>query len=122
MTTLVTRLHTLLNGRFIGKDDDGRRYFESRKLNRLGGGEKRRARWVIYNKGEDPSAVPPEWWMWLHYETDSPLPASKRHPWQASYMPNCTGTAKAYHPQGSDYEGGRRAKATGDYESWFPGQ
>ena len=107
MTTLGTRLHTLLKGRLVGKDSDGRSYYESRKLNRLGGGERRRERWVIYKKGDDPSAVPP-------------VPVSKRHPWQIPYHSNLTGTAKAYHPQGSDYAGGQRAKATGDYESWVP--
>lgn len=120
MTTLGTRLHTLLKGRLVGKDSDGRSYYESRKLNRLGGGERRRERWVIYKKGDDPSAVSPEWWVWLHYEADAPVPVSKRHPWQIPYHSNLTGTAKAYHPQGSDYAGGQRAKATGDYESWVP--
>lgn len=122
MTTFGTRLHTMFKGRLVGKDADGRSYYESRKPNRLGGGEHRHERWVIYKKGEDPSAVPPEWWVWLHHGADVAVPASKRHPWQAPYHANPTGSAKAYHPQGSDYAGGKRAKATGDYESWSPGE
>jgi NADH:ubiquinone oxidoreductase subunit len=31
-----------------------------------------------------------------------------------------TGTPFAYHPQGSILRGGRRARATGDYEPWTP--
>ena len=30
-------------------------------------------------------------------------------------------TADSYRPAGHDYQGGKRAKATGDYEAWTPG-
>ncbi|MCT6879903.1 MAG: NADH-ubiquinone oxidoreductase subunit NDUFA12 family protein [Commensalibacter sp.] len=120
MTTLGTRLHTMMKGRLVGKDADGRAYYESRKATRLGGGELRHERWVLYNKGDDPSSVPPEWWLWLHHGSDMPLPASMRKPWQTPHQPNPSGTEKAYHPAGSDYEGGKRPKATGDYQTWFP--
>ena len=32
-----------------------------------------------------------------------------------------TGTDQAYRPPGHTLKGGRRAKATGDYEPWTPG-
>ena len=38
-----------------------------------------------------------------------------------SVPPVATGTASSYRPAGHDYNGGQRAKATGDYESWTPG-
>jgi len=31
-----------------------------------------------------------------------------------------TGSPQAYRPPGHDFQGGQRAKATGDYEPWTP--
>ena len=52
----------------------------------------------------------------------TPAKETKRpvKPWQKEHLPNRTGTPEAYHPPGSEYEGGQRAKATGDYEPWRP--
>ncbi|NHN93687.1 NADH:ubiquinone oxidoreductase subunit NDUFA12 [Acetobacter sicerae] len=120
MATLGTLLHTRLHGRFVGKDNDGRAYYESRRPTRKTGGGERYERWVIYKKGEDASAVPPEWWGWLHYMEDQPIPMEARKPWQLPYQPNRTGTAEAYRPPGSAYKGGHRPPATGDYDAWTP--
>ncbi|MBE7210967.1 MAG: NADH-quinone oxidoreductase subunit D [Gluconacetobacter diazotrophicus] len=117
MTGIGTRLFTLLRGRLIGRDADGRAYYESRKP---GGYTARPQRWVIYNRHEDASAVPAEWWNWLHFVEDAPLPPQARKPWQLPFQPNRTGEAGGYHPPGSDYRGGLRPRATGDYESWTP--
>jgi len=79
-------------------------------------------RWVIYNGANDASRVPPEWHGWLHGSFDS-LPESNLPPakiWEADYTPNPTGTAAAYRPQGALERGGKRARATGDYEAWTP--
>jgi NADH:ubiquinone oxidoreductase subunit len=116
--TIGTRLFTYFRGREVGTDGAGNRYFEERKPNpaRL-----RTRRWVLYaNHGEDASEVPAEWHSWLHYTTDAPLPDSARRPWQKSHQPNYTGTALGYRPPGHDYAGGKRARATADYESWSP--
>ncbi|MBO6037355.1 MAG: NADH-quinone oxidoreductase subunit D [Acetobacter sp.] len=120
MTHIGTRLHTRLHGRFVGKDADGRCYYESKQPTRIGGGVVRHERWVIYLKGEDPSAVPAEWWGWLHHTLDAPLPQEERKPWQLPHQPNMTGTSAAYRPQGSLYESGEHLSATGGYESWSP--
>ena len=117
MTGIGTRLFTLLHGRLIGRDADGRAYYESRKP---GGYTARPQRWVIYKGREDASAVPAEWWNWLHFVEDAPLPPQARKPWQLPFQPNRTGEAGGYHPPGSDYRGGLRPHATGDYESWSP--
>ena len=45
---------------------------------------------------------------------------SDAEPWQKPHLPNATGTAASYRPPGHDYEGGHRARATGDYEAWTP--
>lgn len=115
--TIGTRLFTYFNGRLVGSDGDGNRYFE---LKRVRPGVRTR-RWVLYAGEAEASAVPPEWHGWLHHTTDAPIAMSTRKPWQVPHEQNMTGTAASYRPAGHDYRGGHRAKATGDYESWTPG-
>ncbi|MCU0987529.1 MAG: NADH:ubiquinone oxidoreductase subunit NDUFA12 [Acetobacteraceae bacterium] len=114
--TIGTRLFTKLRGREVGRDRFGNVYYEERRA-RLG---HRQRRWVIYARSIDASEVPPEWHAWLHYTLDAPLPEVKLYPWQQEHQPNLTGTPAAYRPPGHDLEGGRRARATGDYEAWTP--
>jgi len=114
--TIGTRLFTKLRGREVGRDRFGNIYYEERRA-RPG---MRRRRWVIYARAVDASEVPPEWHAWLHYTTDAPLPEQRLYPWQQEHQPNLTGTPAAYRPPGHDLEGGRRARATGDYEAWTP--
>jgi NADH:ubiquinone oxidoreductase subunit len=113
---LGTRLFTLLRGRSVGTDAAGNVYYEERRPR----ADRRTRRWVAYAGPPEGSDVPPEWHAWLHYTTDAPLPAAGRRPWQRPYVPNMTGTAAGYRPPGHDYQGGHRAAATGDYESWAP--
>ena len=121
MSILGTRIATLLRGREVGRDADGRRYFEDRRGRAEGVAPHLHVRrWVLYKGAEDPSAVPPEWWAWLHYAAAAPLPETARRPWQLPYEPNMTGTPAGYRPPGSEYRGGVRPRATGDYESWSP--
>ena len=117
MSSIGTRLFTFFRGRLIGKDVDGRAYYEERSP---GGYTRRIRRWVLYNRNDDPSSVPAEWWNWLHHSDDAPLPVAVRQPWQLPFQPNRTGDPGAYRPPGSDYRGGLRPHATGDYESWTP--
>jgi NADH:ubiquinone oxidoreductase subunit len=111
-----TRLNTWLYGREVGRDGDGNIYYEDKRSR--ADGPKRR--WVAFNGATEASAVPPEWHAWLHYTVDSPLAATGR-PWQKPHLANPTGSAAGYRPAGHDYEGGKRAAATGDYEAWTPG-
>jgi NADH:ubiquinone oxidoreductase subunit len=113
---IFTRVFTWLHGREVGKDSLGNIYFEEK----TGRQHLRRRRWVSFAGPADASLVPPEWHAWLHYTTDAPLAPVKR-PWIKPHEPNLTGTALSYRPPGHDYEGGKRAAATGDYESWTPG-
>ncbi|MGC9270513.1 NADH:ubiquinone oxidoreductase subunit NDUFA12 [Acidiphilium sp.] len=111
-------LTTLRRGLAVGQDSLGNRYFEERHPTRPDG---RARRWVIYaGRARDASLVPAEWHAWLHFTTDAPLPAADRRPWQLPHLPNLTGTAMAYRPQGHDYRGGVRAHASADYEPWTP--
>lgn len=114
---LVTRLQTWRNGEPVGTDAYGNRYFQERRATP----GRRRKRWVVYAGTPDASKVPPEWHSWLHHTTDAPLTPVDR-PWIRPHQPNLTGTAGAWRPSGSQLRGGQRARATGDYESWSPGQ
>jgi len=116
--SIGTRLYTLLNGEQIGSDEFGNRYFRCKK--ELNGRERR---WVLYKGNKEASKIPPEWHAWIHHTVDAPLSESAAQPedWQQQHMPNLTGTLGAYHPQGSDARGGKRAPATGDYQAWTPG-
>jgi NADH:ubiquinone oxidoreductase subunit len=115
---LGTWLFTKLHGRQVGTDATGNIYFTDRRP-RAGSGRARR--WVMYAGVPEASDVPPEWHAWLHHTTDAPLPEGPRLPWQKPHLPNETGTPLSYRPPGHDYEGGKRARATGDYEAWTPG-
>ncbi|MBI4184711.1 MAG: NADH:ubiquinone oxidoreductase subunit NDUFA12 [Proteobacteria bacterium] len=118
MATLGTLLYTWFRGEFVGKDAFGNRYYrvKARKGPRI------ERRWVIYKGEPEASTVPPEWHAWLHHTADEPLDARlvAAKPWQKAHQPNVSGTGAAYRPPGHDLEGGRRARATGDYEPWRP--
>ena len=114
---LGTRLFTWFRGRRVGTDARGNRYYEERRARR----GLRRRRWVLYAGRAEATEVPPEWHAWLHYITDAPLTDAPCWPWQKPHLPNLTGTPAAYRPPGHDYEGGRRAPASSDYEAWTPG-
>ncbi|TWJ09303.1 NADH:ubiquinone oxidoreductase subunit NDUFA12 [Altererythrobacter ishigakiensis] len=115
--TIGTMLYTARKGEHVGTDAQGNKYYRSKPKE----GEKER-RWVIYNGNNDASRVPSEWHGWLHGSFDD-VPESRLPPakiWEADYTPNATGTVSAYRPQGALERGGKRAKATGDYEAWSP--
>ena len=103
----------------VGSDSQGNRYFRAKPRK----GYKKERRWVMYNGEPEASRVPPEWHGWLHHQTDTlPVPGqmSYRREWQKPHQPNLTGTQQAYRPPGHVLSGGRRDKATGDYEAWRP--
>jgi NADH:ubiquinone oxidoreductase subunit len=120
--TVGTRLYTWLRGELVGRDAYGNRYYREKGGRRRDvGGLDRERRWVIYNGEPEGSRVPPEWHAWLHHTSEAP-PLGQRptRPWIKEHLPNLTGTANAYRPRGHEFRGGRRAKATGDYEPWRP--
>ena len=89
--TLGTRLKTILFGKFVGADDLGNKYYES----------KNGKRWVIYSDTIDASKIPVEWYSWIHFiknkiEDTHDL---KKYDWQKNHLSNQTGTDKAYNPK-----------------------
>lgn len=115
--TIGTRLFTLWKGRFVGRDQLGNRYYRERTFGR----RHPPRRWVLFKGEREASRIPPRWHAWLHYVSDeAPLDDAPTFEWQREHQPNPTGTAEAYRPPGHDYRGGRRDRATGDYEPWRP--
>ena len=114
LSQIGTLLQTFLCGKEIGRDAFGNRYYCDRKKLR----SQRQKRWVIYAGEPEPSKVPPEWHIWLHYTADAPIPDSARKAWQKPHIANMTGTSDAWMPPA--LEGKDRPKATGDYQAWKP--
>tara|TARA_R110001592_G_scaffold3525_18_gene20034 strand:- start:16261 stop:16656 length:396 start_codon:yes stop_codon:yes gene_type:complete len=108
-------------GKKIGKDQAENVYYEAPARK----GYKRPRRWVMYNGAPEATKVPPEWHGWIHHQTNT-VPdesgESYRRPWQKPHRANMTGTNKAYRPPGHILSGGKREKATGDYEAWTPSE
>lgn len=116
--TIGTMLNSWRTGEKVGTDAQGNRYYRAKKTK----DGARERRWVIYDGANDASRVPPEWHGWLHGSFDG-VPESNLPPakiWEVDYTPNATGTAAAYRPKGALEQGGKRAKASGDYEAWTP--
>lgn len=111
--TLGVRLWTIFQGKLVGTDEFGNRYFKSKK------GDRRK---VLFNGPADASTIPPGWHGWMHHRTDT-LPTEESYaarPWEAPHQRNLTGTAAAYRPDGSILNAGKRPQVTGDYEAWSP--
>jgi len=109
--TFGTQLFTWRNGKSVGTDAEGNLYYQTVDGKR---------RWVIFNGETEASRVSPEWHGWLHHTWDEPPTALAlpRKVWEKPHLPNLTGTARAFAPQGSI----RRAQpeTPSDYEAWTP--
>lgn len=117
--TAGTLLTTSRSGQFVGEDEFGNRYYRKPGKDPTIGVERR---WVIYKGEADGSAVPPGWKGWLN-QTVHVAPSEETYQpreWQKRHLPNPTGTAGAYRPQGSILRAGERPAATGDYQAWTP--
>ena len=115
---LLSKLMIRLTAQKIGTDEFGNQYFETRKAKR---GQRKR-RYVIYNGQVEASKVPADC-MAGFITLNNRLPPETgyiAHDWQQEHLPNLTGTKYAYRPAGHVLKGGKRKKATGDYEAWTP--
>ena len=107
-------------GVFVGEDEAGNKYYETRDKRWDYDGRNRR--FVIYKGYADASKVSPDWHGWLHHtyaEPPTKVPF-KTKSWEAGHQPNLTGTDGAYRPEGSLQKSGQRPPATGDYQAWNP--
>lgn len=94
-------MDTFKNGKLIGVDKYGNKYFEN-PYYFLGA-----SRWVEYaeykNLEYDASQVPPEWFGWLHYRTDAAphediVKLNTKYKWMMDHSENQSGTTNAYMP------------------------
>lgn len=109
--TWNTQFWTWRHGNKVGEDEQGNVFYQTKDGKR---------RWVIYNGEAEASRVSPEWHGWLHHTWDEPptkAPLPHRS-WEKPHLPNLTGTAQAYHPEGSLYRA-EPAKRS-DYDAWQP--
>ena len=119
--TMGTRLHTWRKGAYVGRDEFGNTYYQTK------GGKVDPAlgivrRWVVYNGEADGSCVPSGWRGWMNHTVDTP-PSQEEYTvreWEQPHQPNLTGTPLAWRPQGSTLSKGVRPKAAGDYTAWRP--
>ncbi len=108
----LTELHTKLCCKKIGHDEFGNQYYESKKGKRI----------VLYKGIVEPSKIPAEWHVWIHYITNNP-PVNintHRYCWQKVHLPNLTGTTHSHHPQSSQSVSDKITKGT--YQAWNPNQ
>ena len=88
--TLGTFLYTFFRGKFVGSDEFGNKYYES----------KNGKRWVIYSNTIDASKIPVEWYSWIHF-TPNKIENKQnleKYDWQKPHQENLTGTDKSYYP------------------------
>ena len=102
--TLATRIQTIFFGKFVGVDNFGNKYYES----------KAGKRWVIYKDEIDASKIPNEWYSWIHFIKNRIEKSNniKKYNWQKPHLSNQTGTNKSYHPNKKDDEVIKK------YKSW----
>jgi NADH:ubiquinone oxidoreductase subunit len=114
--TIGTRLYSMFFGRLVGKDRLGNEYY----VGKMDPFYRKNKRWILYSGIAEPTKVPPMCHAWLHYIIDDFPKKSKEYSWQQHRKPNLTGTKYAYFPTGHELSDSKRARATGDYESWKP--
>ena len=107
--TVGTFIYTLFTGKLAGKDEFGNKYYFNAKGKR----------WVIYRNRVEPSKIPPDWHLWIHFLTKKkPSENSSKFEWQKKHEENLTGTIKAYKPYGSLIFDSK--KDMKKYETWKP--
>ena len=91
--TIGTRLSVFFLAKFVGEDNFGNKYYQTKKGRRF----------IIYSGEVDASKIPNEWYSWMHFtpnkiENDHQL---KKFEWQKPHKSNLTGSNEAYTPKGN---------------------
>ena len=87
--TFGTFLKTLFFGNFVGSDEQGNKYYQSKK----------NERWVVYANKIEATKITSEWYLWMHY-TINKIPHNKeaKYVWQKKHLENQTGTKNSFKP------------------------
>lgn len=122
--SIGTLIYTRLRGEYVGSDEFGNKYYrDARARFAKGSLSSNEKRWLLYNGDVEATRVPPSWHAWLHHTVDAPPQAGgapPKKPWEKPHRQNPTMSPEAYRPPGHTLRGGKRARATGDYEPWTP--
>ena len=87
--TIGTFLKTLIFGKFVGLDEYGNKFYQS----------KNNERWVIYGSNVEASRITSDWYLWMHHTVqEPPLKKSEKYLWQKEHSENLAGTEKQYRP------------------------
>ena len=88
--TFGTFLKTLFFGKYVGSDEHGNKYYQSKK----------NERWIIYKDNIEATKITSVWYLWMHHTIDK-IPNSKKevkYLWQKKHLENQTGTNNSYKP------------------------
>ena len=87
--TFGTFLKTLFYGKYVGSDEQGNKYYKSKKDER----------WVIYSSNTEATKINSDWFLWMHYTIDK-VPDKKisKYSWQKKHLENQTGTENRFKP------------------------
>ena len=102
--TFGTFLKTLFFGKYIGSDEFGNKYYESKK----------KERWVVYANNIEATKITSEWYLWMHHTIDKiPNKNDTKYSWQKQHQENQTGTVNSYKPVKI-----RKNEIKKKYETW----
>ena len=87
--TFGTLLKTLFFGKYVGSDEHGNKYYQSKK----------NERWVVYSKNIEATKITSDWYLWIHHTIDK-IPDIKevKFSWQKKHLENQTGTSNSFKP------------------------
>ena len=87
--SIGTFLKTLFFGRFVGKDENGNKFYKNKKDER----------WIVYAKNIEASKINTDWYLWMHHTVNEvPKLKESKYLWQKEHSENLTGTSKSYKP------------------------
>lgn len=97
MSLFILRLIIFMTGVYVGRDEQGNRYYKSR-YKTSDGQEKR---WVFYFGEPEPTKIPPEYYAWMHNMQDRLLlnEGGKSYQVRKAHIANLTGTIAAIYPE-----------------------
>ena len=105
---LLDHLWIKITCKFIEQDSNGNKYYESYFSDYLG----TKFRHVIKTTNLEPSSMNSDWYMWLHYLSDTIPKDKKKFRWQKDRKPNQTGTKNSYIAD--------RKTVSAEYIKWQP--
>ncbi len=105
---MIGFLKRLFFRKLVVIDKFGNRYYQCGDL-----------RWVEYKGNSEPNKIPPDLYLWLSHSIEEFEVTNSSYSWERDRIPNLTGTAYAYLPQGHILKNPFREKEK-DYIAWEP--